>query len=356
MSCTPNGQAPNELTGQDWATWYCNFDVVRSRPAEDPNDTVFVAHMDTGLVESANVGPSFLETRFSANLIEGKSREPWTPLDELPEDELGGFVNFNNHGTATYSVVAGSSPIHAALDGISGIKYVPYRITTFVGLKSDELTYLCEALGHFTERLLNEPGGGPAPHVLALSLGSRFFSQKKVEKLLRTYARQGVIIVAAGGQVPFGPAWREVDVVFPANRPWSVGVGAIDRTGEPNQLGFYDEAELDVVSPGINIRITRAYEPATGSVARVVGESTAGSSYSTQFVAAAAALWIRHHGKTKLRMKYGLGKTVSAFIHCLRASAGPANRGWPERTLAGQLNVDCLLDQPLPDASGLELP
>jgi hypothetical protein len=359
----------------DWATWYANFRRVRSGPNAVPpantapeHETVYIGHMDTGYTEHSNLDATRIDSEIGANLVEGKLRDARTPIEALPVWHLG-ESSLQNHGTATMSVVIGTSPIKDACDDIM---MAPYRVSVGVFLLTGDLKRLATAIGLFTERMLNERGGG-APYVVSMSLGTRgsnmpvgsFTGKDTLRKVIRDYTNLGVIFVAAAGQFPpfaLVPSEQIVlgtidellelykknfKVVFPASMKEVIGVGSIDIHGKPNLAGYYDGAEIDVMAPGMDIRMARSYRRESGALNSRV-ETSDGSSYATQYTAAAAAMWIRHHGKHHLRTTYGLDRITDVFRHCLHASSSPAHPDWWDLTKAGRLNLDCLLRHPLP--------
>jgi len=360
----------------DWATWYANFRRVRSGPDALPpantapaHETVFIGHMDTGYTDHPKLDATRIDSGIGANLVEGKRRDARTPIEALP---VRPEPSFQNHGTATMSVVIGTNPIKDACDNIM---MAPYRVSERVVLRTADLERLAEAIGLFTERMLNERGGG-FPHVVSMSLGTRgsnmpvgpFTGKTALRKVIRAYTKMGVIFVAAAGQAPpfakpgqvvvgvidgmFEVYKNSIKVAFPASIKEVIGVGSIDIHGKPNLAGFYDGAEIDVMAPGMDIRMARSYRTSAGALDPQV-ETSDGSSYATQYTAAAAAMWIRHHGKHHLRTSYGLDRTTDVFRHCLKESSSPAHPDWWHLTKAGRLNLDCLLRQPLPNPADL---
>lgn len=375
--CIDAGADTPEDATSDWATWYANFRRVRSGPDAVPpaatapaHETVFIGHMDTGYTDHPNLDATRIEAGIGSNLVENKRRDARTPIDALPVHPEG---SLQNHGTATMSVVIGTDPIKDACDDIM---MAPYRVSEGVLLLTGDLERLASAIGLFVHRMLNERGGG-APHVVSMSLGTRganvpvgpFTGKVTLRDVIRAYTELGVIFVAAAGQLP--PFRTELDqialgvldkwsewyknrwnVVFPASMKEVISVGSIDVHGKPNLAGYYGGADIDVMAPGMDIRMARSYRTAAGALDPHV-ETSDGSSYATQYTAAAAAMWIRHHGKHHLRTRYGLDRITDAFRHCLHESSSPPHPDWVDLTTAGRLNLDCLLRHPLPDPSTL---
>lgn len=375
--CIAVGEDFPKEHNHDWATWYANFRRVRSGTnavppvdTETPPRTVFIGHMDTGYTDHTMLNHKRIEKTLGANLVEGDLFDARTPIRKLP---IYPKSSLQNHGTATMSVVIGIRPLKGAFcdidvnDNIDNIKMAPYRISKGVFLMSKDLKRLAQAIGYFDRRMREKHGD--LPHVVSISLGTRsrddwagFAGKVKLKEIIRDYVDLGVIFVAAAGQLPVDPGFergrseiRSANVVFPASMKEVIGVGSIDIKGIPNPLGFYGNGDvaIDVMAPGMNIHMARSYRSATGNILHVRDEQSDGSSYATQYTAAAAAMWIRHHGKLSLAKKYGLPRITDVFRYCLKESSSPAHMDWRHLTKAGQLNLDCLLSYPLPELTEL---
>ncbi len=386
-NCAPFGSRnPPSGDEDDWGPFYSNFDLVRDSPPPRPDgapadrDPVFIGHMDTGFTDSPHLDDSCLEIGESKNFVEWNQppSDARTPIESLPVHGEGSGKNMQNHGTATLSVVIGTNGIVPAAPTV---KMIPYRVAVAPIMHAEQMNNLGNAIGHFVESVERSLGQSP-PHVVSMSLGNRVtgdvlglrgstwpaFSGKSLMKtMIRDYAKRGVIFVAASGQISeemgdwfltkFGPerlknlqeALKRTNVPFPASMREVISAGAIDRDSVPNPLGFYD-GEIDTMAPGVHIRMSRAYRTAANQLDARLDAST-GSSYSTQFTAAAAALWIEHHGKERLTHEFGLDLITEAFRFCLAESGDAPNPDHLDRTNAPRLNVDCLLKFDLPSKS-----
>lgn len=382
MDCSPtNTQSspltvtwnPLQLKVESWAPWYSNFKKIQPLQQHDINEKVFIGHMDTGYTDHSDVILSQVEKTIGRNYVEAKSRSAETPHHKLPEFPDDSYFNFQNHGTATMSVVIGKQTIPGSAPQVF---YVPFRVaSTPILIRSNRFS-LAEAIADFYWSMRSASPQSAmltshSPNVVSMSLGGRGpnsegTSTKKVSEIIDLYNKSGIIFVAAAGQFAdvsepdprLALICNISDIAFPASHPAVIAVGAHDRYGQPNNLGFYNldnggDSYVDLLAPGVDVQIARTYRT-NGSVSPYMQlELSTGSSYAAQFVAAAAALWILKWGKGRLKSEYGLSGITAAFRECLLSSCDTGTRDAAEshrRVMFGRglLNVDCLLETPLP--------
>ncbi len=141
-------------------------------------------------------------------------------------------------------------------------------------------------------------------------------------------------VIAVAGCPPDGAPWREshagpnVDITAPADAIWNAGF-AVDRD-RPN------------------------------SVRQEHLEAGAGTSFAASFMAGVAALWLSHWGRDYLIRRYGRTGVPLAWVfhHQLQRTANAAHvNNWDvERYGPGVVNVEALLNEPLPAPNSVEPP
>lgn len=357
--------------GESWAPYFANFEHVQPVVPEDPDDKVFIGHMDTGFQHHPDIVMSQIRNDLGRNFVEPDLMTALTPLDQLPPldpsmtDRVAHALNgYESHGTASLSVAIGQRTIPGATPQLF---YAPQRCVQSPILHPANLADLAEAIAHFA---FKAPAG---PHVVAMSLGTAPDHKvdvsvsriRKVREEIDFLSTLGIILIAAAGQIPFvrGNASLEkqtnkLPLSFPAEHPSVIAVGAHDKVGAPYTAGLYNSADLfdeyvDLLAPGVDVQIARIYstDGNTSPFGRL--ETSSGTTYAAQLTAAAAGLWILKWGKRNLVQRYGLHGIAAAFTKCLLESCDPRTRpdeSDPDHNNygAGLLNVDCLLEHPLP--------
>lgn len=389
MVCARTGtQAPPE--GKSWAPWFSNFvpwfyNGVRGQPItpHSLDDKVYIGHMDMGFTDNRYVLEEQILKVRGTNYVDKDAKFAEAPVDLLP-DSSSDEKNHQNHGTATMSVVIGTDDIPGVAQQVI---YVPYRVSESPVLFQGNLFNLAAAITHFAKLaeenthhdLRANEWRNKGPHIVSMSMGTLGMNiphtaSSKVVEMFKLYSEQfGIIFVAAGGQYPGAKGDPDLEsrcndtiIAFPASDPNVIAVGAHDQNGKPNTTGFYNlpdrfgTAFVDLLAPGVDVHVARSYSDFDPSdlLQRKTGidKEASGSSYATQFTAAAAALWILKHGKEPLIARYGLGGIPKAFKTCLLKSCDPPG-GNPADFLrrrmygSGLLNVECLLQEPLPEAT-----
>jgi len=277
------------------------------------------------------------------------------------------------HGTSTMSVIIsptghpdGSNPgpfsrqpdghERAFVSGVSpGSTLVPLRITRSVALDDYNDKLIVAAIDWF---ILLQKNNLLNVGVVSISLGhlQGLVTRKTRQAILR--ARQhGIIIIAAGGQIPDAPEfavrplYERFGIPYPASDRNVIGVAGCDFEGKRYESGFYSQDEVDITAPSVNVWVARAERDRRD--VRYFVERSSGTSYSTAITAGACALWMSHHGRATLTAKYGLDKLFFAFKHCLQESSDKNHPGWAndpdnQNRGAGILDADALLRHPLP--------
>ncbi|MFK8032378.1 MAG: S8 family serine peptidase [Gammaproteobacteria bacterium] len=176
-------------------------------------------------------------------------------------------------------------------------------------------------------------------HVISLSLGGPFASPA-LKLAIKAAIDRGIIIISAAGNV-----WPHV--IYPARLPSVVAVAASNCVKQPWKRSARGKT-VDVSAPGESI--WRA-KPLKKGAAPFTTSRSHGTSYATAMVAGMCALWLAHHGRTKLIKKYGKENLAGVFQELIRKTVSKPS-GW-KKTKYGTGIVDAtkLLSEPLPAKS-----
>lgn len=308
---------------------------------------VRVAHIDTGVRDHPVFGGladggSWVKLSEGVNYIE-PSKSPLEPPHNLSGTLLDDAMDWisdlsdkgvDGHGTRTFSVLCGNGSYKKGTERsrvglLPGLPVVPYRVTDTVLLaQKTVLTTIGKAIRHAVDNDCK---------VISMSLGFPTMRSKALGTAIDYAYESGVIVAAAGGQF--------IDkVTYPGRFSRTIGVGGHTPSRKIWHLAHYSKAMqrfIDVWAPSTDI--VRA-NPGWLDDGRLYDDvSGEGTSYGTVHVAAAAALWLRHHGENKLAAHYPNGwQRVEAFRHALRVGSvpllEPKNRQPVNGT--GRLNID----------------
>ncbi len=308
------------------------FERSQDRPWRD----VLIGHLDTGYTrhdvfrfDDAGNSP-IVRTDLGQDVLDG---DP-DPRDPVQED----YPGHPGHGTRTGGTLAGD--LEDTFLGVApGASLVPFRVTRSVIVNAP--------LGSRDARL--DLGFQAAVdvgcRVISVSLGDNAFPARAVGRAVDHAYEKGVIICAAAGNY-IGP------VVYPALYLRTIGVGGITRD-EYTWWGSCRGTSLDISAPAANL-----YRPTTelrnGRLNRsLYGDGGDGTSYATVHVAAAAALWLSHHGPRITTMYGRTWRVVEAFRDVIRATARPIKTRMADQFGAGILDIAAALDAQLPDPDAL---
>lgn len=330
--------------GKQW-----NLNLVRAEEAfaklpRFPNtddvdwNEIEVGHIDTGIRMHNATGPWSRGKSPIMRLSDGVNyRERGTPpLDSMDYKENPG------HGTRTSSVICGNDP--GQYKGVApGVPVIPYRaVDSVVLITKDRRKRVAQAIRH----AVVENGC----EVISLSLGTpvlNMFGARLMGSAVDLAYENGVIVVAAGGQV--------IDkVTYPGKFFRSIGVGGVK---ENREIWFKYDAGMDqfisVWAPADDVPRANSQPAGDGSFEHSYGDGD-GTSYATAHVAGAAAMWLTYHAQA-LDKKYSKPwMRIEAFRTLLRLTAQPIQGGYTPDNGTGILNIEALLDAPLPDADSLE--
>lgn len=215
--------------------------------------------------------------------------------------------------------------------GKAGARLIPYRISRSVILlgRGKELV---DAANYAVRSQAD---------VLFMSMGT--YPKAMFAAIAREVYEHGIIWVCAAG--------NEVElVVAPAVYPGTIAVAATNPNDDPWR-GSSNGPAVDIAAPGESV-----YVPTVDDEGTEFMSYGNGTSYATPQVASAALLWKARHLDQLIADHYLPWQVVEAFRATLKATARkPAN--WTPRMFeiygAGVLDVQALLDAPLPKASTL---
>jgi len=323
---------------------------------------VRVAHIDTGVRDhpvfgGLTSGASWVNIAAGVNYI-----EPGMPPIEPPHDLSGTLLEdamdwisdlsdkgVDGHGTRTLSVLCGAGNYKkgsatSRVGMLPGLPVVPYRVTDTVLLaQGTVLTNIAKAITHAVDNDCK---------VISMSLGFPYMRSKAVGKAIDHAYASGVIIVAAGGQF--------IDkVTYPGKFSRTIGVGGHTSSRKIWHLAHYSRTMqrfIDVWAPSTDI--VRAH-PGWADDGRLYDDAKGeGTSYGTVHVAAAAALWLRHHGENVLAAQYPKGwQRVEAFRKALHAGAVPLVEPRDRQPVnkTGRLNIDAVQKKKLTPRASLAI-
>lgn len=319
------GEAPHKPGTQDfdWALKLCDVFDAWNEPlplgGAAQGEGVVIAHPDTGLTAHPELANSTIDTVRAFDFV-ADDADASDPLD--PPNA--------GHGTSTSSVIL-SDANAADVPRVQGVApkatLVPLRVSSSVVHFS--WARLTAAIWHAIDS---------QTHVVSMSLGGPLPSFALLEAIGEAVDAGMILVAAAGNQWPF--------VVYPARYDEVIACAAcnIQRT---RWAGSASGSPVDVTAPGESV-----WRAKTTTAGFDVDRSS-GTSYAAAHVAGIAALWLAHHGRGNLVMKYGAADVPSVFKELLTTVGVTGTlAAWPDDVLgAGIPNAQALLAAPLPPSA-----
>lgn len=298
-----------------------------------------IGHIDTGLFahktlgyDAAGKAPDNILLDRGANVYDPGGSAGTAPVTNLTKGS--GFIDkaaeFPDHGVKTLSIILANRP--GELIGVApGARIIPYRVANgpvFVGKASTGL------IGRAMNHAMDQPN---PPRVFSISMGNpgvtgifeflrgitggkAGIEAEACDAINRAY-EQGIIIVAAGGQVIN-------QLVYPARFGRTISVGGIreDNTHYPTG-GYRNSGEPDIWALAANINRAAGERQADGTIKQTHADDPgstdaepSGTSYAAPQVAAAAAMWVTRWSVELLALSE-MWMIVEAFRKALRDSA-----------------------------------
>ena len=285
-----------------------------------------IGQPDSGYTLHPNVGAGGLDLSRDRDVIDGDD----DALDDLIPNPAWPLPN-PGHGTSTASVIVGQGTPTEGIVGLAGrALLVPIRATESVVQLFD--SDVARAVAH-ARRV--------GCHVVSMSLGGKGFFGLKGE--IQRAVDAGMIVMAAAGNYVR-------TVTEPASYDNCLAVAA---TGPGDRL-WADSSRgtaVDVSMPGSCVHIA-AYTDDKTPIVRMGN----GTSFAVAHLAAAAALWLAHHGRQSLINKYGAKRIQAAFLNTLRwPGVCVVPPGWDPGYGVGRVDLPALLKAPLPEPQDLIL-
>lgn len=241
-----------------------------------------------------------------------------------------------SHGTSTAGIIVGVETQNKGTTGdapdftngvFPNLNLIPYRI-------SETIMSFNNKMAHAARQAMLD-----GCKVITMSHAGLLRLRSWKEAVREAY-ENGVIWVAAPGSHIKGvkKIW-----VYPAKFPETIAATVSTYEDKAWEKGFGGK-EVDVAAPGLDM-----YVPFSAKKKKYGYRWSEGSSFSTPITAAAAVLWLAHHGQEKLNALYTKPwQKVEAFRQCLKGSARKPD-GWDTQLYgAGILDVLALLKYDLP--------
>ncbi len=342
----------------DWFIDSMRFREARAHAAANGQYTpgamrTRIAQVDCGLTQHPAITHWPLEDRALGRDFMGPVERPWLSMlgvgpamGELPfVGPLGGKraippAIWPNHGTSTAYMILGDASVprddgQPAPGGVlPDARLIPYRISrSIVSIHGGRMNRA------FDDAIANDCKVITMSHLIA-------FRPKSVDEALTKAYEAGVIVCAAAGS-HFLPLRRSFSRI--ATSPMAIGVGCAMHDDTPWYF-THASPSLDILAPAYDIVSPYTYHNVVTGGSSYGFFVSEGSSYATPLTAAAAALWVEHHGDALDRYS-DRWMRVEAFKYCLQHSAR-AVRGVPDDQLhlygAGVIDVLRLVQVELP--------
>jgi hypothetical protein len=316
----PAGLAVSDLP-LDWPRlilrWSAALDLMD--PAVRGGVGVLVGQPDTGYSVHPNLGLAGLDLDHDRDVIDGDD----DAADNLGHDPLYAWP-FVGHGTSTASVVVGHGPPDQGIQGLlSAGKVVPVRATESVIQVFD--TDVAQAVAWARQ---------VGCHVITMSLGGKGLFGLHAE-IQRAVDAGLIVMAAAGNYVRF--------VTAPASYDNCLAVAATGP-GDERWDGSSRGPAVDVAMPGAQVPVAR-----WDLAGRAYVAPSDGTSFAVAHLAAAAGLWLAHHGRDALIARFGAPGLQAAFLATLH-QPGVCVRppDWDDDWGIGRVDLVGLLQAPLP--------
>lgn len=349
------------------------WDLLRRKGFTRPGENVTMAHLDTGVIPlqsllytyKASNGESGLQlsgggsASLQLNLVQNQ---------KLAWDNDPKALSFG-HGTSTASLMIGwSSQGEISPSGFRGLapwlRFIPIKVTDSVLMVGNMSTGGSADLKNLAAGI--RLAAQLRAEIISISLGALFDNEGLIKTAVREALDGGAIIVAAAGQT------FPVNMIpLPARLSGVIAVTASAKDKTPWRDAFVGR-HIAWSAPGAGICHIKA-NPVNNSADPIAlgnpiialtgrrGEnlrfseslvSSSGTSYSTAYTAAAAALWLQFHSSSKLRALYGARNISALFAAVAKRHAMERPADWKsEKHGQGILNIRKLIEAPLPCSS-----
>jgi hypothetical protein len=303
-----------------------NLRAVRLPQATGGGKDIRVGLVDTGTQTHAECADIYAPASDHDCTLDGEE----SPIDPLPAPG----VDNPAHGIAVASVLASRGGFDAhnttgpgKVTGVaSACKVVSVRSIRSVWANISSID-LAEGVWHCVQKRVD---------VISMSVGG--YGLPLLERVISYAVFNDIVVVAAGGQKwPFVPA--------PALYQDCVAVTATNSDDKVWNEAARGNA-IDIAAPGYGVYC------ADIEGGRETVHPSAGTSFATPTVAAAAVLWLEKHGREALLQRYQNGpKLAEVFRHLVKGTARVPG-GWDKGASgAGILDIGALLRAAPPQAA-----
>ncbi|UCE06031.1 MAG: S8/S53 family peptidase [bacterium] len=313
---------------------------------------VKIGQLDTGYSDhpevvkiKKNKGWNYVAPPFWIRLFKRSWRQD--PKDRLIKIPV---IKWASHGTSSASVMIGIDTdrlkiAKGYMDRTNGVfpyvDLIPYRISdSIISFHNNMARAAAQAIVDGCKIIT-------ASH-------AQLIKSRMLEQVAEEAYENGIIWVAAAGThiARVKKIW-----IFPARFPEVLAIAASTQEGEPWEL-THGGVAVEICAPGYDIYRPMARRSFFGLFGKPKYEYSwsEGSTFSAPITAAAAALWLAHHGEKKLNQLYKEPwQRVEAFRKVLRESATPHRKDEYNKYYGtGILNVEQLLKTALPKAEQLK--
>ncbi|MBF0359402.1 MAG: S8/S53 family peptidase [Oligoflexia bacterium] len=326
-------------------------------------DGVLIGHPDTGFTWHPEIAANE-----KVDAPEGFTFDGSTGYDYMQGPMISG------HGTGTASSLV--SPPYRQIEGDANngsenfysqavalkARIRPYRVALFspIHMTFKELIKAFESIVENNKKYTRPEDYHKRVRVVSMSLGGPF-PNTKLHRLMKEAKKQGVIMVAASGNMIPELLFNKF-VVWPAAYTEVIAAAATDVYNNPWKSSSKGK-KIDISAPGNAVWSAKAFRTLSKVIYSVSRHS--GTSYATTGIAGVAALWVGFHGESKLQeygeyrlelfryiMDQAARKGKLTAIKCDRITrlCDEVKRGYFGR---GIINAKALLEEPLPKVEDL---
>jgi len=310
-----------------------------------------IGHLDTGYTNHPEIVK--IKKKLGHNYVPPPVWKRWLKpswrLDARDPVRKAPPISWGSHGTSSAGVLIGIDTKQRNIakghvdqtDGVFPfVDLIPYRVSSSV------ISFTNNMARAGKQAILD------GCKIITVSHATLIRTRMLEEVIAESYEKGIIWVAAAGSHIArVKKVW-----VYPAKFSETIAAAASTVDGEPWEW-THAGVVVDICAPGYQI-----YKPSVsrpywlfGRPQYIYGYSE-GSTFSTPITAAAAALWLAHHGEEKLNQYYPEPwQRVEAFRYVLKTSATPHRDEKHKKNYgAGLLDVEALIKSPLPDASKLK--
>jgi hypothetical protein len=309
-----------DATQNDWnwalhnMDWHLVKDIPLPSGGKRNGEGIYIAQFDSGYTKH----PEYYDPNSATRRLRVDLGWDFISNDNDPKDEtissLSGSPFPNGHGTGAGSVII--SDFGGQLIGAAHRSYlIPMRVTDYPWFNIAPIVSAVD----YSLRNKNID-------IISMSIGSKRRPLSWYEAFTKVI-ENGVIPIAAAGQV--------VGFLAPANFPNVIACTGSTKNNQPWILASADQG-CDISAPAENIGHAK---PGTQ-----VLDFGSGTTFSTSFTSAAAAMWLAHWDKKKLVNYYGKHQLVKLFTYMLKTYGYHKPLNWDVNKYGvGILNINNLL-------------